>query len=397
MDDQKKVRVEWDNQELLKNPRRWSTFGDRPLPSPFPHTNSRAKKSVLGIDGRGLRGYSSLVILQALMEEIGKIERAYNPKATSGICSSAVGPLDGEIRAATNPDAMPISDYWPCHYFDCIAGIGTGGAIAMMLGRYRMSVGEAMDRYRDVCATVVQQRRMSPSPKHRWRESLFPRKHKASRCLNACAVKLGPALPGHFQSDPKRCHTIVYGCDSNLQPLRSYAVSDLPRSVNDILLQCLGGEPSRESYYCAKHFHNNPSRTVLEEVSSLPDHNLSGSNGIDLLSIGGAMNEPVNRGIAILQYLRSMQIRRGHKEPSIRPGRFNISHYCRLDVRDADLQDIGVNERRPESSDQLAFRRIEEATNEYLRNKDTANELHIFARRLVDKRRLRAETLQWER
>lgn len=61
---------------------------------------------ILALDGGGVRGLSSLLILREIMEEIGR-------------------------RNDTDP---PL----PCQYFDMIGGTGTGGIIAIMLGRLRM-------------------------------------------------------------------------------------------------------------------------------------------------------------------------------------------------------------------------------------------------------------------
>ncbi|OJD31457.1 patatin-like phospholipase [Diplodia corticola] len=64
---------------------------------------------VLVLDGGGVRGYSSLLILQAVMANIG------NPK--------------------------------PCEVFDMIGGTSTGGLIAIMLGRLEMSIDECIEQY----------------------------------------------------------------------------------------------------------------------------------------------------------------------------------------------------------------------------------------------------------
>lgn len=60
---------------------------------------------ILSLDGGGVRGLSSLMILQELMEEIGH---------------------DAEV--------VPK----PCEYFDLIGGTSTGGLIAIMLGLLEM-------------------------------------------------------------------------------------------------------------------------------------------------------------------------------------------------------------------------------------------------------------------
>ncbi|KAK3316581.1 acyl transferase/acyl hydrolase/lysophospholipase, partial [Apodospora peruviana] len=70
-------------------------------------------------DGGGIRGISSLLILEAIMEK---------------------------IRDVQGLDHMPR----PCEYFDFIGGTSTGGIIAIMLGRLGMSVGECIRAYKKV-------------------------------------------------------------------------------------------------------------------------------------------------------------------------------------------------------------------------------------------------------
>jgi len=62
---------------------------------------------ILSLDGGGVRGLSSLVILEEIMKE---------------------------IRRRDSLDEVPL----PCEYFDLIGGTSTGGLIAIMLGRLRM-------------------------------------------------------------------------------------------------------------------------------------------------------------------------------------------------------------------------------------------------------------------
>lgn len=62
---------------------------------------------LLSLDGGGVRGLSSLLIIRRIMEQ---------------------------IRRDTHTDITPF----PCHYFDLIGGTSTGGLIALMLGRLGM-------------------------------------------------------------------------------------------------------------------------------------------------------------------------------------------------------------------------------------------------------------------
>ena len=62
---------------------------------------------ILSLDGGGIRGLSSLLILRTIMER---------------------------IRLANQLSQTPK----PCDYFDLIGGTSTGGLIAIMLGRLRL-------------------------------------------------------------------------------------------------------------------------------------------------------------------------------------------------------------------------------------------------------------------
>lgn len=63
---------------------------------------------ILSLDGGGIRGFSSLLILKEVMR--------------------------GIARRSDQPHETPL----PCEYFDLIGGTSTGGLIAIMLGRLRM-------------------------------------------------------------------------------------------------------------------------------------------------------------------------------------------------------------------------------------------------------------------
>jgi patatin-like phospholipase/acyl hydrolase len=66
---------------------------------------------ILALDGGGVRGLSSLLIVQRLMHEVHRI-MMHKGQVTA----------DGKL---------PL----PCEYFDLICGTSTGGLIAIMLGR----------------------------------------------------------------------------------------------------------------------------------------------------------------------------------------------------------------------------------------------------------------------
>jgi patatin-like phospholipase/acyl hydrolase len=78
---------------------------------------------LLALDGGGVRGLSSLMILQQLMTTV---DRESPPK--------------------------------PCEYFEMIGGTSTGGLIAIMLGRLQMTVDDCIDAYTSLSDKVFEKK-----------------------------------------------------------------------------------------------------------------------------------------------------------------------------------------------------------------------------------------------
>ncbi|KAL7268770.1 hypothetical protein RUND412_008596 [Rhizina undulata] len=83
----------------------------------------KRKIRILSLDGGGIRGYSTLLILEEMMYHI--YVRDHNG------------------RTPKSADDLPR----PCEYFDLIGGNGTGGLIALMLGRLRMNIEACKENY----------------------------------------------------------------------------------------------------------------------------------------------------------------------------------------------------------------------------------------------------------
>ncbi|KAK5662082.1 hypothetical protein OQA88_10196 [Cercophora sp. LCS_1] len=104
-------------------------------------TTPWAKSLILTLDGGGIRGYSSLIILRALMREIASIEQTLEPKALSSAHTE-------RIDSDKIPDhVLRKGQYLPCHYFDYIAGTSVGGLIAIMLGMLGKSVDDCITEF----------------------------------------------------------------------------------------------------------------------------------------------------------------------------------------------------------------------------------------------------------
>lgn len=96
----------------------------------------------LSVDGGGVRGYSMLILLREFMHQT--YERIH---------AIPDGSLDED---RTEDQASDDADPRPCDYFDLIAGTGTGGLIAIMLGRLRMSIVDCMRVYVEMTRRVFE-------------------------------------------------------------------------------------------------------------------------------------------------------------------------------------------------------------------------------------------------
>ncbi|KAF2801937.1 FabD/lysophospholipase-like protein [Mytilinidion resinicola] len=87
-------------------------------------TNPHAPLRLLSLDGGGVRGLSSLMVLDDLMENIAIEEKRLGRRPQN--------------------DSTPLK---PCDYFDLIGGTSTGGIIAILLSRLRLDCKQCIGIY----------------------------------------------------------------------------------------------------------------------------------------------------------------------------------------------------------------------------------------------------------
>ncbi|KAL8866747.1 MAG: hypothetical protein Q9174_006108 [Haloplaca sp. 1 TL-2023] len=97
---------------MNSSPTHQPSMGDRPQPT--------KPLNILTISGGGLQGVSSLLILDKLLKKIGR---------------------------TNDPSGVPAPRPRPCDIFGLIAGIGTGGWLALLLGRFHMDVATALSEW----------------------------------------------------------------------------------------------------------------------------------------------------------------------------------------------------------------------------------------------------------
>ena len=109
--------------------------------------NNVVKRADFVTDGGGIRGYGSLLMLQALMEKIAIEERRIDPAIESSFSPCIYKPTrvgfstpfsknanSFEASRVTETNPKGLSDdslFLPCHYFDYGAGTSTGGYVEL--------------------------------------------------------------------------------------------------------------------------------------------------------------------------------------------------------------------------------------------------------------------------
>ena len=379
-----------------------------------------ARKYILSLDGGGVRGYSSLLLLKHLMEEIAILEKDNDAQATS----SAFSPLIDPNSLYSDPMTKELKDtFRPCHYFDFVGGSSTGGLIAIMLGRLRMTVDECLEAYRNLSATVFEK------PSSRLMRSLNKYSSATKRDRFAEMFKtLRPAQPSpsehsmKFKSDSVRCRTIVCSNRSDMSEkitapyiFRSYEHTVrrtqepflYPRNPSESpefeIWQVARATSAAPSYFKSTQLYeyrysdaainiNNPSLEVYKEVSLLNKAHES----IELfLSLGtGHAKENMSRG-KHAHHRRLKEVSELVHEKILEASKDSVFSYYRWDLQDL-LQDVRLDEWKPISSGEITRTRIERATKQYLNGAAGRNQIRDCARTLVDARLLRAQTMRWE-
>jgi patatin-like phospholipase/acyl hydrolase len=102
-----------------------STLGDA-TQVPAPKSGSCDSYNLLALDGGGVKGISSMIILQKIMDRVQLLENETAIEKNK--------PIDAEERR-------------PVDYFDLAAGTSTGGLIALMLFRLNMKCSEVIAQY----------------------------------------------------------------------------------------------------------------------------------------------------------------------------------------------------------------------------------------------------------
>ncbi|KAG8670481.1 hypothetical protein FPOAC1_009897 [Fusarium poae] len=223
-------------------------------------SDSPKQLKFLSLDGGGVRGLSSLIILKKVMGIVGS--------------------------------KMKRRDLQPYQYFDLIGGTSTGGIIAIMLGRMRMSIEDCITEYQRLGSIVFGKQRHG---EYMFDEKVLVRETKAV-VLKYLGNEDAPLLD---PLEEDACKTVLYTLpfkntvQQTATALRTYINEDkdpnpktwtiweavrATSAATTVFEPFVHGPPGKEIRYIDAGFgYNNPSDLILQEARSLweGDHYLS--------------------------------------------------------------------------------------------------------------------------
>ncbi|KAL8670057.1 MAG: hypothetical protein Q9168_005383 [Polycauliona sp. 1 TL-2023] len=170
-------------------------------------------RAILSFDNGYIGNYGSLLILQALMDEIeheecrltgiqSDVHTASSNSTPSYNESSSFG-LDAPRRRNVQP-LFKSTSCLPCQYFDCVGGVSSGGLVAIMISRLRMNVEDCLKEYKELCKTIYGFR-----PKNSGWASEASKAAIHSLIIRNQNNNGTKALQAAFWSDEDLCRTLV--------------------------------------------------------------------------------------------------------------------------------------------------------------------------------------------
>ncbi|KAG6906706.1 hypothetical protein DXG01_012530 [Tephrocybe rancida] len=139
---------------------------------------------LLSFDGGGVRGISSLHILQRIMAKIS--------------------PNDPNVR--------------PCQYFDMICGTSTGGLIAIMLGRLQMRISECIEAYTSLASDIFAASWWARKKNFSWKGIYYPKENFETALKRLIKERTGNENASMLESGKRnKCKVfVVAGRSQNL-------------------------------------------------------------------------------------------------------------------------------------------------------------------------------------
>jgi hypothetical protein len=114
------------------------------------HKVASDRARLLSLDGRGVKGISSLLLLQAIMKKVRDLEAPARKMNGSKVIVDNATHHDGRA----DDDGTADEELSPAKYFDLVGGTSTGGLIGLMLCRLGMSIPQTINAYKDLASEI---------------------------------------------------------------------------------------------------------------------------------------------------------------------------------------------------------------------------------------------------
>ncbi|CZR68366.1 uncharacterized protein PAC_18265 [Phialocephala subalpina] len=176
---------------------------------------------VLSLDGGGVRGLSTLLIIKALMAKV-----------------------NAERKRAGQPSVKP------CELFDLIGGTSTGGIIAVMLGRLEMDIEDCIAAYTSMFETVFGKKGLPVNiwgkVKGRFDSDVL------EECIRKILKERGLSEAEPFNDGKERCKVVVCAKAYELTTtvlLRSYDVDDALNNIPASICEAVRATSAATSFF----------------------------------------------------------------------------------------------------------------------------------------------------
>ncbi|KAI9649163.1 hypothetical protein NHQ30_001730 [Ciborinia camelliae] len=386
------------------------------------------KKFVLTLDGGGVRGLSTLLIIQYLMMLCNSFEQGQDPPV-----KSSFHPLPFQEGQGSNVNKKSRSaQFLPVHYFDYIAGTSTGGLIAIMLSRLRMNIDDCIQEYENLGQRIFgQPRKFSMRGPIPWNQEKYDH-HKLEEVVKDVVRrrdwKQDQVTDTVYPSNPDRCRTIVLAVRENNSANAPYLFRtyehpkssvDNPQELNPGLpLQIPIWQVARATTAAPTYFkpfklgderfvdggfgYNNPTQRTFFEIEQV-----HGKGTVALaLSIGTGRPtkvQPIARqksGLIghyrqMIKYTAAITTDSENTHENVKAllaaekcpyERFNV---------DGKLGDINLGEWRINGTENMTLKMIRNQTQAYLNLPGVRKRMEKVARMLVKNRQERSKTSEW--
>ncbi|KAJ8110963.1 hypothetical protein OPT61_g6330 [Boeremia exigua] len=415
------------------------------------------ERNLLSLDGGGVRGYWSLLVLEKLMRAIGEEEskQAGRRNESSDILHSFLPAElpENHTQCSTTLPGTEGNDiryharrFLPCHYFDLIIGSSTGSLIAIMLARFRMTVADCLEEYETMGQKIFGKPRWLSQryigvinrPKYdaRAMEDAFkdvtkrrdtisdPRdfdvhakiKTEEGTCSMFATTMRRVENPGMPSSELPHIlrsypHNKTYKTKTNLNfdvgqgntEMEVWRVARAATAAPMYFEEVRFTTPDRTVIYSDGGFsrHNNPTRRGIEELEILhirkgPQGEERGKIGV-VVSVGTARSDDLGSGKGIIRLIkRAFNIAGNPDDVAADLEEQNRAHYWRFNDN-AGIK-VDLDDWKPRNSGKRTLKTIKQRFSEWAADEDNQKMLQKCAVQLVNRRRARTQDVErWQR